>query len=113
VIQTDDTIFDSVASREQNYWCSIAGLAKAGQDLQSVAPRQHPVEDQCVERLPGEAGLRLIAGRRRHNGVALGLEAALQASQKLALIIHHEYLRQGISTGDYCACIVDRTQQSD
>ena len=67
-----------------------AERAHALADLEPVDLRQHQVEHDEVERLPGEAGERLLPVARHHHLVAVALEWERQQGLDRLLVVHEQ-----------------------
>jgi hypothetical protein len=98
-VQAGDPVLDGVPGREDQHGLRVPGRPQVGENLEAVSPGQEQVQHQAVEGLGDRQLVALLAGGRRHDLVALGLQAAPEAAEDFALVFHDQYAGHGPPPG--------------
>jgi hypothetical protein len=90
LVETDNPVFDGVLRGEDEHRRLNAAFAQCGEDIDTVAPRQHEIEQQEIERALAREEEALFSSRRNRDFVMLRLEARAQRIRHLRLILDNQ-----------------------
>ena len=90
LVEADNPIFDRVLRRQDEYRRLNAAFAQRGEDIDTIAARQHQIEQQKVE-----GGLiceeeAFFSGRRNRDFIVLRLESRAQRIRDLCFILDNQ-----------------------